>query len=236
MLFYMDWYYYVLVLPAMIIAMIASARVNSTFQKYSTVRSRRGFTAAQAARRVLDANGLYHIRIERVGGNLSDHYDPKAQVIRLSDSTYDNSSPAAIGIAAHEAGHAVQHAVGYAPLKIRSAIIPITNIGSKLSWPLIILGILLSYSSAQFISIAYIGIICFSLSTVFQLVTLPTEFNASKRALEAVATCGLLDSDEIVQTKKVLTAAAMTYVAALGVSLANLLRLFLLVSRNDRRR
>lgn len=235
MLFYMDWYYYVLVIPAIIVAMIAGARVNRIFKKYSTVVSRRGFTGAQAARRVLDANGLYHIRIERVSGDLSDHYDPKAEVIRLSNSTYDNPSPAAIGVAAHEAGHAVQHAVGYAPLKIRSAIIPITNIGAKLSWPLIAIGILLSYYGAQFISLAYVGIICFSLSTFFQLVTLPTEFNASRRALEAVESCGLLYEDEIQQTKKVLSAAAMTYVAALAVSLANLLRLFLLVNRNDRR-
>lgn len=234
-MFYLDWLSIALVLPAMIFAFIASARVNSTFKKYAQVRSRRGLTGADAARRVLDANGLRDVRIERVRGNLTDHYDPRSNVIRLSDSTYDNASPAAIGVAAHEAGHAVQHAVGYTPIKIRSAIIPVTRFGSMLATPLILLGILLTYSAHEFIWLAYAGVICFSLSTLFQLVTLPTEFNASRRALAAIEQYGLLDREELGQTKKVLSAAAMTYVAALAVSMMQLLRLLLMVQRRDRR-
>lgn len=234
MYWYIDWTYIVLVLPAVILALIAQARVNSVFKKYSKINSRRGFTGAAAARRVLDANGLSGVRIERISGNLSDHYDPKANVIRLSQATHDSTSAAAIGVAAHEAGHAVQHATGYLPIKLRSAIIPITNIGSRLAVPLIILGIFLSYYGEQFIWIAYAGVIAFSLSAVFQLVTLPTEFNASRRAIEAVEAYGILDDDEIKQTRKVLTAAAMTYVAALAVSLTQLLRLLLMVNRRRR--
>ncbi len=234
-MFYIDPLYIIIVGPAILFSLIAGAKVKSTFQKYSVYHSKRGLTGAQAARRVLDSNGLYHVAIEHVSGNLSDHYDPKANVIRLSDSTYNNTSPAAIGVAAHEAGHAVQHAVGYTPIKIRSAIIPITNIGAHLSWPLIFVGILLSSYGAQFITLAYAGVLCFAFSTLFQLVTLPTEFNASRRAMEAIETCGLLDREEMGQTKKVLSAAAMTYVAALAVSLANLLRLLMIVGRNDRR-
>lgn len=234
-MFFFDPLYIILVLPAVIFAMIASSMVKSTFNKYSKIRSRRGITGADAARRVLDANGLYHVKIERIHGQLSDHYDPRSNVIRLSDSTYDNPSPAAIGVAAHEAGHAVQHAVGYFPIKIRSAIIPITNFGAKLTLPLILFGVLLSTYGQQFIYLAYAGVICFALSTVFQLVTLPTEFNASRRALVAIEQYGLLDREELGQTKKVLTAAAMTYVAALAVSLMQLLRLFILVQGRDRR-
>jgi Zn-dependent membrane protease YugP len=234
-MFYIDPLYIILVMPAVIFSIIASAMVNSTFNKYSKVRSRRGITGAEAARRVLDANGLYHVKIERIHGNLTDHYDPRANAIRLSDSTYDNPSTAAIGVAAHEAGHAVQHAVGYLPIKIRSSIIPATNLGAKLAMPLFLLGIVLSTYGAQFIYLAYAGVICFSLSTLFQLVTLPTEFNASRRALAAIDQYGLLDREEIGQTKKVLTAAAMTYVAALAVSLLSLLRLLILVQGRDRR-
>lgn len=234
--FYIDWTYIVLVLPAVLFAMYASFKVNRTFDKYAGTVSRRRMTGCEAARRVLNANGLSNVAIERVDGKLTDHYDPKANVIRLSDSTYNSCSTAAIGVAAHEAGHAVQHAIGYTPIKIRSAIIRVTNIGSRLATILIPLGIILSVYGAQFSLIAYIGVACFGLSTLFQLVTLPTEFNASRRALEAIEQCGLLDSDELVQTKQVLSAAAMTYVAALAVSLMQLLRLFLLVSRNDRRR
>lgn len=233
--FYIDWLYIVLVLPAILFSLYASFKVNSTFDKYARTVSRRRMTGSEAARRVLNANGLSQVSIERVSGKLTDHYDPKANVIRLSESTYDNCSTAAIGVAAHEAGHAVQHATGYFPIKIRSAIVPITNIGSKLSIPLILIGILLSAYGAQYSVIAYIGVACFGLVALFQLVTLPTEFNASRRALEAIEACGLLDSDELVQTKKVLSAAAMTYVAALAVSLMQLLRLFLMVRRNDRR-
>ncbi len=234
-MFYIDWYYIALVLPAMLFAMIASARVNSTFRKYSKVSSKRGLTGAQAARRVLDANGLYNVRIERIRGNLTDHYDPRANVIRLSDATYDNPSAAAIGVAAHEAGHAVQHAVGYAPIKIRTAIIPATRFGSMLSLPLILVGMLLTYSAHHYIWIAYAGVILFSLSTLFQLVTLPTEFNASRRALAAIEGSGLLEREELGHAKKVLSAAAMTYVAALAVSMMQLLRLLLMVQRRGRR-
>jgi len=234
MFWYTDWTYIVLVLPAVILALIAQARVNSVFTKYSKISSKRGFTGAQAARRVLDANGLSNVRIERVSGKLTDHYDPRANVIRLSDATHDSTSAAAIGVAAHEAGHAVQHATGYLPIKVRAAIIPLTNIGSRLAVPLIILGIFLSYYGEQFLSIAYLGVIAFSLSADFQLVTLPTEFNASRRALEAVENYNVLDSEEIGQMKKVLSAAAMTYVAALAVSLTQLLRLLLMVNRRRR--
>lgn len=234
--FYINWTYIVLVMPAVLFAMYASYKVNHTFEKYAQTPSSRRMTGADAARRVLDANGLSHIAIERVSGKLTDHYDPKAGVIRLSDSTYSNCSTAAIGVAAHEAGHAVQHAAGYTPLKIRSAILPVTNIGSKLAMPLILLGIILSAYGEQFSTIAYIGVACFGLSALFQLVTLPTEFNASRRALEAIEQCGLLNSDEIGQTKKVLSAAAMTYVASLAVTVMQLINLFLTVNRNNRRR
>lgn len=234
-MFYIDPLYIILVMPAVVLSIIASTMVNSTFNKYAKARSRRGLTGADAARRVLDANGLYHVKIERIRGNLTDHYDPRTNVIRLSDSTYDNPSTAAIGVAAHEAGHAVQHAVGYFPIKVRSAIIPATNLGAKLTVPLVLLGIFLSYFGQQFIYLAYAGVICFSLSTLFQLVTLPTEFNASRRALVALDQYGILDRQELGQTRKVLTAAAMTYVAALAVSLMQLLHLLLVVQRRDRR-
>lgn len=198
----------------------------------------RGITGAEAARRVLDANGLQHIRIEQIPGNLTDHYDPRSDVIRLSESVYGNTSVAAVGVACHEAGHAVQHAENYAPVKIRAAIIPVTNIGSRLAIPLIILGILLNSlaSAPEFLVIAYIGVACYGLCTLFQLVTLPTEFDASRRALRCIESYGILGSEEIGGARRVLTAAAMTYVAALAVSLMQLLRLFLMVSGNSRRR
>ncbi|MBE6945142.1 MAG: zinc metallopeptidase [Ruminococcaceae bacterium] len=230
---YFDWTYLVLVLPAILLATWASSNVRSTFKKYSAIRSRRGITGAQAARRVLDANGLQNVRIERVSGNLTDHYDPKTNVIRLSDSVYDNPSTAAIGVACHEAGHAVQYAVDYAPVKLRAAIIPATNIGSKLAMPLILLGLLFIHT--DWYVLAYAGIICFSLSTVFQLLTLPTEFNASRRAMEAIESSGLLYKDELPAAKKTLRAAAMTYVAALAVSAAQLLRLILNIGGIRRR-
>ena len=175
--------------------------------------------------------GLTNVRIERVSGNLTDHYDPRTNVIRLSDTVYSDTSEAAIGVACHEAGHAMQYAESYAPIKLRNAIIPVTNIGSKLSVPLILIGIFLSYLSDYLIIFAYVGIICFAFSTVFQLVTLPTEFNASRRALAAIDDCGILDSEERSGAKKVLSAAALTYVAALAVSLMQLLRLITLVNR-----
>ena len=229
-------YYLIFVLPAVIFSLWASIQVNTTFQKYSKVRSARGITGAEAARRVLNANGLSHIRIERIPGNLTDHYDPRNDVIRLSESVYDNTSVAAVGVACHEAGHAVQHAENYIPVKIRSAIIPVTNIGSRLAIPLIIVGIILNAFAPKLLILAYIGVACYGLCTLFQLVTLPTEFDASKRALRSMEGYGILGSDEIGGAKRVLRAAAMTYVAALAVSLMQLLRLFMIVAGNSRRR
>ena len=228
---YFDWTYLFLVLPAMIFAMIASAGVNSTFAKYSKQYSSRGVTGAQAARLVLDKNGLQNIPIEQISGKLTDHYDPTANVIRLSSEVYNGTSTASIGVACHEVGHAIQHATGYTPIKVRSAIVPITNIGSKLSIPLIIIGIVCSSLSEFFIWLAYIGIIGFALTAVFQLVTLPTEFNASSRALATIRDNNILTPEELKGSKKVLNAAAMTYVAALAVAVAQLLRLIILVNR-----
>lgn len=225
-----DLTYLVLVLPCVIFAMIASARVNSTFNKYSQVQSSRRITGAQAAQRVLDANGVTGVRIERVSGNLTDHFDPRTNVIRLSDNVYNSASVAAIGVACHEAGHAVQYAHHYAPIKLRAAIIPITNIGSKLAMPLILLGILFSFGESVSYGFVYAGIACFALSLVFQLVTLPVEFNASRRAMNAIADGDILSEAEQKGARKTLTAAAMTYVAATAVALAQLLRLLLLFS------
>ena len=228
MFWYVDRYYFLLIVPAMLIAMFAQARVNTTFNRYSRVYSRRGITAAQVARSILDANGLYEVQVMRVSGHLTDHYDPRTNVVRLSDSVYTSSSIASIGVAAHEVGHAIQHATDYAPLTIRSAIIPITNLGSQLSMPLILLGILFS---AQ--PLVEIGILAFSLMAVFQLVTLPVEFNASNRAIRTLAADGYLDQEELSGAKQVLGAAAMTYVATLITSLAQLFRLILLFGRRD---
>lgn len=226
-----DWTYLYLVLPCMIFAMLASAGVNNTFNKYAKQISRRRLTGAQAAQRVLDANGVRNVRIERVSGNLTDHFDPKSNVIRLSDNVFDNPSTAAIGVACHEAGHAVQYAKEYAPIKLRAAIIPITNIGSKLAMPLILLGILLNFLGEISYTFLYVGIACFGLSFVFQLVTLPVEFNASRRAIRAIDEQELLTSEELNGARKTLSAAAMTYVAATAVALAQLLRLILLFGR-----
>ena len=229
-----DYTYLLILLPCLLIAMIASARVNSTFKKYSKQISSRHITGAEAAQRVLSAGGVRDVRIEKVSGNLTDHYDPKAKVIRLSDSVYDSPSTAAIGVACHEAGHAVQYAHNYFPVKIRTAIIPITNIGSKLAMPLILIGILLAtFGSASYVLVD-LGILCFSLSLVFQLVTLPVEFNASRRALSAIDRANLLTEEERAGAKKTLSAAAMTYVAAVLVSAAQLLRLILLTGRRRR--
>lgn len=231
-----DLTYIVLVLPCVIFAMIASSRVNSTFAKYSKVHSYRHLTGAEAAQRVLSANGVTGVRIERVAGHLSDHYDPRTNVIRLSDSVYGSTSVAAIGVACHEAGHAVQYAKAYAPIKVRAAIIPLTNIGSKLAMPLIILGILFSFAENFSYTFIYAGIACFGLSLVFQLVTLPVEFNASHRALVAIEEANLLTDSERQGARRTLTAAAMTYVAATAVALAQLLRLIVLFCgrrRND---
>ena len=230
MLYYgFDLTYLVLVLPAIIFALWAQSNVNSTFEKYNKVTIH-GMTGYDSARAILDANGLTHVRIERISGNLTDHFDPRSNVIRLSDAVYGVNSAAAVGVAAHEAGHAVQYAKKYAPMRWRSAIIPITNIGSNLAMPLVLLGILFSYPA-----LAYIGVAAFGLSTLFQLITLPVEFDASNRAVAALESNGRMNGDEITASGKVLRAAALTYVAALAVSLANLLRLISVVNRSRRR-
>ena len=233
---YFDWTYLVLVLPCVLLSLWASSSVNSTFKKYSQQHSRRGITGAQAADRVLRANGVFNVRIERVSGNLTDHYDPKANVIRLSDSVYNSTSTAAIGVACHEAGHAVQYAQSYGPIKLRAAIIPITNIGSKLAMPLILIGLLLAVAENVSFTFVYLGIACFGLSLVFQLVTLPVEFNASRRAMQAIESANLLTEEEQRGAKKTLKAAALTYVAATATALAQLLRLILIFGGNRRRR
>ncbi len=225
---YFDITYLILVLPCVILAMWASANVNSTFKKYDKQYSIRRITGAEAAQRVLSANGVTGVSIEQVSGNLTDHYDPRTNVIRLSDSVYSSTSTAAIGVACHEAGHAVQYANHYAPIKLRAAIIPITNIGSRLAMPLILLGLLFSFNGAYNYTLVYAGIACFGLSLVFQLITLPVEFNASRRAMKAIESTGMLTEEEQSGARKTLTAAALTYVAATAVALAQLLRLLVI--------
>ena len=232
--YHFDWTYMVLVLPCLLLSLWASANVNSTFKKYSHQYSQRRLTGAEAAQRVLRVNGVSGVRIERVNGNLTDHYDPRTNVIRLSDGVYSSTSTAAIGVACHEAGHAVQYATAYAPIKLRAAIIPITNFGSKLAMPLILLGLLFSMFSTYSDLLIYLGIACFGLSLVFQLVTLPVEFNASRRAMAAISEGGLLTQEEQAGARKTLTAAALTYVAATAVSLAQLLRLVALFGNRRR--
>ena len=220
----------------MIFALIASSNVQSTFKRYSNQFSARRITGAEAAQRVLAANGVSGVRIERVSGKLTDHYDPKTNVIRLSDGVYSSTSTAAIGVACHEAGHAVQYAEEYAPIKIRAAIIPLTNFGSRLAMPLILLGLFLSAMGSFSYFFVYLGIAAFALSFVFQLVTLPVEFNASHRAMEAIENTNILTEEEQRGAKKVLGAAAMTYVAATATALAQLLRLIVLFGGRGRRR
>lgn len=227
--------YLILVLPCILLSLWASANVNSTFKKYSRQFSSRRITGAEAALRVLHANGITNIRIDRINGNLTDHFDPTSNVIRLSDGVYDNTSTAAIGVACHEAGHAVQYADGYYPIKLRAAIIPVTNFGSRLAMPLIIIGLLLSAFASVSTFLVYLGIACFSLSLIFQLITLPVEFNASRRALQAIDSGELLTSDERRGAKATLTAAALTYVAATAVAFAQLVRLLALFGGRRRR-
>lgn len=238
-LFWGDWTVLVLI-PAMIFAFWAQINVQMTFSRFKQVRNRRGLTAADVARRILDANGLNYVQIQRVSGELTDHYDPRTQVVRLSDSVYDSTSVAAIGVAAHEVGHACQHAEDYVPLRIRSAIIPMTRIGSMLAMPVFILGLLFAqlslYGNMVGDVFMMLGILLFSLSTLFQLVTLPTEFNASARALKTLESYGILDGDELVGARSTLRAAALTYVAALASSLASLLRLLLIFGGSRSRR
>ena len=230
-----DWTYVYLVLPCLLLSLWASSHVNSTFKKYSAQYSRRGITGADAAARVLSVNGVRGVRIEHINGDLTDHYDPKTNVIRLSDNVYSSTSTAAIGVACHEAGHAVQYAQGYAPIRLRSAVIPMTNFGSKLAMPLILIGLLFSSMGQLSNFFIYLGIACFGLSLVFQLVTLPVEFNASRRALDAISQTGILTEDEQVGARKTLTAAALTYVAATAAALAQLLRLLVLFGNRNRR-
>lgn len=227
--YYYDPYYWMILVPAMLIALLAQLNVSATFNRYSRVASRRGLTGAQAAEAVLRAYGVYGVRVERVAGRLSDHYDPRSNVIRLSDGVYGSTSVASLGVAAHEAGHAVQYAQGYGPIKLRTAIIPVCNIGSQLSILLIVLG-LIFYFPALF----GVGVILFAVAVVGQVVTLPVEFNASRRAMASLRDTGLLEQEELRGARKVLTAAAMTYVAALLVSIAQLLR-FLLAFGGRRR-
>lgn len=234
--YYFDWTYVVLVLPCVLLSLWASANVNGTFRKYSQQLSSRRITGAEAAARVLSANGVRGVQIMRISGNLTDHYDPRTNVIRLSDNVYDSTSTAAIGVACHEAGHAVQYAVDYAPIKLRAAIIPVTNFGSQLAMPLILIGLLLSYAASFSYVLVYAGIACFGLSLVFQLVTLPVEFNASRRAMEAIGATGLLTEEEQRGARKTLTAAALTYVAATATALAQLLRLLVIFGGRGRRR
>lgn len=223
-----DWTYIVLVLPCILLSLWASSNVNSTFKKYSKQYSSRRLTGAEAAQRVLSANGVHGVRIDRVNGNLTDHYDPKTNVIRLSDSVYSNTSTAAIGVACHEAGHAVQYAENYAPIKLRAAIIPLTNFGSKIAMPLILAGILMTFLGSFSDTLVYLGIAAFGMSLVFQIVTLPVEFNASRRAMRAIEESNLLTQEEQKGARKTLSAAALTYVAATAVALSQLLRLIVL--------
>lgn len=232
----LDWTYVVLVLPCLLLSLLASANVNSTFKKYSTQLSSRHITGADAAQRVLRANGVSGVRIEPIRGNLTDHFDPRSNVIRLSENVYGSTSIAAIGVACHEAGHAVQYAREYAPMKVRAAIIPVTNFGSRLAMPLILLGLVFSTMSYFGDTLVYLGIACFGLSVVFQLVTLPVEFNASRRAVQTIDSAGLLTEEEQRGAKKTLRAAAMTYVAATAVALSQLLRLLVIFGGNRRRR
>lgn len=225
----MDITYIIFVLPALLLAMWAQFRVNSTFNKYKQVRSARGLSAFEVARKILDINGLYNVKIERTAGHLSDHFDPRTNVVRLSESTYDSQSVAAIGVAAHEVGHAIQHATAYVPIKIRNAFVPVVQISSYAAFPLAILGIVLAN---RFMIIA--GILLFTAVVLFQLITLPVEFNASRRAIKTLDKSFILEGSELKGAKKVLGAAAMTYVASAAVAIGNLLRLLVLAGGRNR--
>ena len=230
-LFYYDWTYIVFMLPCLIISLICNAMVKTNFSKYSNVMNSRRLTGAQAAEKVLSANSVTGCRIEAVGGSLTDHFDPRSNVIRLSQPVYNVSSVAAVGVACHEAGHACQHAEGYFPNKLRSAIIPVANIGSRLSWIILVIGMILP---VQFNFMITIGIVLFSASVLVTLVTLPVEFNASSRALKTIKETGMLNESEYEGAKKVLRAAAMTYVAAAATSIMQLLRLLFIFGRRKR--
>ena len=220
------------ILPALLLTIVASIAVRSTYNRYSQVRSGAGITSTEAARRILDANGLSHVRIESIHGDLTDHFDPKAGVIRLSDTVRDSTSIAAIGVAAHECGHAIQYAKEYAPIRIRSAIVPATGVASRLAVPLVLIGTILSFYAERLLALAYAGIILFGICVLFQLITLPVEFNASRRAKEILVSEDILSGREVVGVTKVLNAAAMTYVAALATSILQMIRLLGIVRRN----
>lgn len=223
---------YILVMVGVVICLLASAKMNSTFSKYSRVRSHSGMTGKEAAEALLHREGIYDVRVEYVAGNLTDHYDPRSKVLRLSDATYQQTSVAAIGVAAHECGHAIQHARGYAPLSIRSALVPVANFGSSIAWPLIIIGLIMNSQTSQLF--LNLGVIAFSMAVLFQIVTLPVEFNASRRALKILGNTGMLYPDEVRETRKVLTAAALTYVAGAASAILQLLRLIMISnSRRD---
>ena len=226
--FYYDPTYF-LVLIGVIVTVLASARVNGTYAKYARVRSMTGMTGAQAAERILYQAGIRDVKIEHVRGNLTDHYDPSSRTVRLSDATYNSSSVAAVGVAAHECGHVLQHYEGYAPLKFRTALVPAANIGSKLGIPMILIGVLLGANS----TLVTIGIWVFALAVLFQIVTLPVEFNASHRAVQILDRQGILAGEEVRQCRKVLNAAALTYVAAAAASILQLLRLVILFGGRD---
>lgn len=220
---------YILVLIGVVICMLASSRVNSVFRRYSAVRSRSGMTGREAAERILRANGIYDVTVRHIPGNLTDHYDPRNKTLGLSDSVYGSASVAAIGVAAHECGHAVQHATGYAPLKVRGALVPVANFGSSMAWPLIVIGLLIRSDMAMLL--IDLGILLFSAAVLFQIVTLPVEFNASHRAVKVLETSGMLYPEEVKQTKAVLGAAALTYVAGAASAILQLLRLILISGR-----
>lgn len=232
---YLEYILYIACILALVLSVWAQIKVSSTFGKYSRVSTRAGYTGAELARRMLDANGLYHVRIECIGGNLSDHYDPRSEVLRLSEAVYHGDSAASIGVAAHEAGHAVQHSVGYFPLKLRSALVPITGFASRFSWIAIMLGFLFMVFDAIIgYYVALFGIGLFAVTTLFGVVTLPCEFNASKRAIQTIRSMSVYSHEEISASRKVLFAAALTYVASTLVSLLQLLRL--VVSLSNRKR
>ena len=220
---------YILVLIGVIISLWASAKGKTTYAKYSRVRSMSGMTGAQAAERILYSAGIYDVRIEHVRGDLTDHYDPRNRVLRLSDTVYGSTSVAAIGVAAHECGHAVQDQKDYAPLRIRNSLVPVANFGTMAAWPILIVGLIFGYNS----TLIHLGILLFSLGVLFQLVTLPVEFDASRRAIEMLGSQGILYGDEVRQTRKVLSAAAMTYVAAAAAAILSLLRLLILFGGRD---
>ncbi|WHH59897.1 zinc metallopeptidase [Petroclostridium sp. X23] len=229
-LYGIDMYYIILVMPAVLFALYAQSKVQGTFNKYLNVRNVRGYTGAYIAREILDSQGLHDVRVEMTNGHLTDHYDPRSKVVRLSQSVYSSTSVGAVGVAAHETGHAIQHQVSYAPLAFRNSLVPVASLGSSAAIPLAILGLIVGWEP-----LVYFGIIMFTAVVAFQVITLPVEFNASSRALEILETKGLLSREELVPTKKVLNAAALTYVAAAAVGIANLLRLLLIAGVGRRR-